>query len=102
MFIVKLLGGLSIESTAGALPPGAQQRRRLSLLAILALGGARGVSRERIQTYLWPESSAERARHALDQLVYTTRRELGADSIVSQGIRSIRTSIRKRCCLFAR
>jgi DNA-binding SARP family transcriptional activator/Flp pilus assembly protein TadD len=83
MFIVKLLGGLSIESTAGALPPGAQQRRRLSLLAILALGGARGVSRERIQTYLWPESSAERARHALDQLVYTTRRELGADSIVS-------------------
>lgn len=83
MFVVKVLGGLSLETTAGQIPAGALQRRRLSLLGVLALGGERGVSRERIQAYLWPESSADRARHALDQLLYVTRRELRYDAIVS-------------------
>src|SRR5688500_6699485 len=85
MFVVRVLDGLSIESSAGPVPRGAQQRRRLSLLAVLALAGDRGLSRERIQSYLWPESDATRARHALDQLLYTTRRDLGSDAIVSGG-----------------
>jgi DNA-binding SARP family transcriptional activator len=57
----------------------------LGLLAILALGGRRGVSRDRIEAYLWPESSAARARHSLDQVVYAIRQALGSDSIVSTG-----------------
>jgi DNA-binding SARP family transcriptional activator/Tfp pilus assembly protein PilF len=83
MFVVRVLGGLSIESTDGPVPPGALQRRRMSLVALLALTGERGLSRERIQSYLWPESGGERARHSLDQLLYTTRRDLGAGAIVS-------------------
>jgi DNA-binding SARP family transcriptional activator/Flp pilus assembly protein TadD len=83
MLVVRLLGGLSVESTSGPLPAAAHQRRRLSLLAVLAVAGPRGLSRERIQAYLWPESSAARARHTLDQLVYATRRDLGSDSIAS-------------------
>ena len=83
MFVVRVLDGLSIDSRAGPVPRGALQRRRLGLLAILALAGDRGLSRERIQSYLWPESDAARARHALDQLLYTTRRDLGPDAIVS-------------------
>ncbi|MDQ3515922.1 MAG: tetratricopeptide repeat protein [Gemmatimonadota bacterium] len=66
-------------------PPGAQQKKRLGLLAILAIGEARGISRDRIQAYLWPESDSARSRHALDQLIYATRRSLGEDPIVAQG-----------------
>jgi DNA-binding SARP family transcriptional activator/Tfp pilus assembly protein PilF len=83
MLVVKVLGGLSVESTAGPLPTGVLQRRRLSLLAVLALATEGGLSRERIQSYLWPESDEARGRHALDQLVYATRRDLGHDAIIS-------------------
>jgi DNA-binding SARP family transcriptional activator/Tfp pilus assembly protein PilF len=83
MFVVKVMGGLSIESTTSSVPAGALQRRRLSLMALLALAEERGLSRELIQSYLWPESDAGRARHALDQLLYAARRELGYDAITS-------------------
>src|SRR5688572_15093145 len=85
MFRLKLLGALSLSGESAPVPPGAQQKRRLGLLAILAIGGERGVSRDRLQAYLWPESPAARSRHALDQLIYATRRSLGADPIVSEG-----------------
>ena len=83
MFVARVLGGLSIDSSTGAVPPAALQRRRLSLVAVLALAGERGLSRERIQSFLWPESDAARARHSLEQLLYTTRRDLGPDAILS-------------------
>lgn len=86
MFALRLFGGLSLESSAVVVPPGARQRRRLSLLALLALAGERGMSRERIQAFLWPESPPDRARHALDQLIYATRRDLGAQSVLSSTI----------------
>ena len=85
MFSLKVLGALSIDSDNGPLPPAARQKRRLGVLAILAIAGTRGHSREKIQTYLWPESSTERSRHALDQLLYATRRALGADPFASTG-----------------
>ena len=85
MFALTLLGGLSLTADDGALPPAAVQRRRLALLAILALPGARGLSRETAQALLWPESSADRARHALDQLLYATRRDLGRDAVLTVG-----------------
>ncbi|MEX2153289.1 MAG: tetratricopeptide repeat protein [Gemmatimonadaceae bacterium] len=83
MFDVRLFGGLSLESSTTSLPPSALQRRRLTLLALLALPGRRGMSRERVQAYLWPESTSGHARHALDQLLYATRRDLGSDSLLS-------------------
>ena len=83
--LVELLGTLSLRGDAGPVPPGMQQKRRLGLLALLALGGRQGLSRERIEAYLWPESSAERARHALDQAVYAIRHAVGSDCILSTG-----------------
>ena len=83
MFALKLFGGLSLEGGAVAVPTEALQRRRLALLALLALGGRRGLARERIQVYLWPDSPSDRSRHALDQLLYATRRALGHDIILS-------------------
>jgi DNA-binding SARP family transcriptional activator/Tfp pilus assembly protein PilF len=85
MFSLKVLGGLSLDSDNGPLPPGARQKRRVGLLAILAIAGARGASRERVQVYLYPESSSARARHALDQLLYATRQALGVEPFLSTG-----------------
>ena len=64
------------------------QKRRLGLLALLAAGDSRGLSRERIQAFLWPESDSMRSRHAMDQLIYATRRALGVDPFLAAAVGS--------------
>src|SRR3989475_4113949 len=83
MLILELLGTLSLRNETRPVPVAAQQKRPLGLLAILGLGGRQGVSRDRIEAYLWPESSGARAHHALDQTVYSIRQALGSDLILS-------------------
>src|SRR5213596_382020 len=83
MLILELLGTLSLREETRPVPVAAQQKRPLGLLAILALGSRQGVSRDRIEAYLWPESSGARAHHALDQTVYAIRQALGSDLIIS-------------------
>lgn len=85
MFYLKLLGTLSLQLNSGPEPPVSLQKKRLELLALVAIGQTRGISRERIQSYLWPESDSTRARHALDQLIYATRRSLGRDPFADSG-----------------
>jgi DNA-binding SARP family transcriptional activator/Tfp pilus assembly protein PilF len=85
MFVLELLGTLSLRSDTLQVPVSAQQKRSLGLLAVIALGGRQGVPRDRIEAYLWPDSSAELARHSLDQAVYAIRRALGTDSVLSTG-----------------
>jgi serine/threonine-protein kinase len=48
------------------------------LLALLAAAGRRGISRDRLLASLWPETTADRASHRLNQLVYSLRRDLGS------------------------
>src|SRR6266496_2498534 len=74
MLRLQALGGLALLDAGGT--PLVTQRRRLGLLALLAVAGARGLSRDKLVAYLWPESSAEHARHALEQLLYSVRRQL--------------------------
>ena len=85
MLVLDILGTLSLRDDAGTVPVAAQQKRRLALLAILALAGKQGLSRERLEAYLWPESSAALARHALDQTIYAIRNALGGEVILSTG-----------------
>ena len=85
MLVLELLGTLSLRGDTGVVPLAARQKRPLGLLAILALGGKQGISRHRIEAYLWSESSRERARHALDQAIYAIRHTLGTDVIISTG-----------------
>ncbi len=82
---LRVLGTLTLQSPDGAVPPEAKQKRRLGLLALLAAADSRGLSRERIQAFLWPESDATRSRHAMDQLIYATRRALGVDPFLAEG-----------------
>jgi DNA-binding SARP family transcriptional activator len=85
MLVLELVGTLCLRDDTGPVPLAAQQKRRLGLLAILGLGGKQGLSRDRIEAYLYPESADERARHALDQAVYAIRHALGSEFILSTG-----------------
>jgi len=85
MLVLELLGTLSLRNVTPPVPVSAQQKRSLGLLAILALAGRQGFPRDRIEAYLWPESSAPLARHSLDQTVYAIRHALGSDFILSTG-----------------
>jgi TolB-like protein/DNA-binding SARP family transcriptional activator/Flp pilus assembly protein TadD len=85
MALLRTFGGLSLDSGGGPLPASATQRRRLALLVLLACAGDRGISRDKLLAYLWPDSSTGSARHALDQLLYATRRDLGRDAVASEG-----------------
>jgi eukaryotic-like serine/threonine-protein kinase len=81
MLLLKTFGGLSVE-IGGASATGAGQRRKtLALLAVLAAAGRRGVSRDKLTTYLWPESDTEHARNLLKQGCYALRRDLCAPDL---------------------
>lgn len=82
MLLLRVLGGLSLENNGSTISGPAGQRKRLSLLAMLACAGDRGVTREKLLGVFWPESDTERARGALKQSLYTLRRELGGPEIV--------------------
>lgn len=74
MFRLEMFGGLRLVDGSGATVP--TQRRRLALLTLLAVAGARGLSRDKVVGYLWPESPGPNARHALEQLLYALRQRI--------------------------
>ena len=81
MLRLRTFGGLSVESdtSTGSVTT---NRRSLALLALLAVNGGRGVSRDTIVALLWPESNAERGRNSLSQVTSVLRRELAADDLL--------------------
>lgn len=74
-------GGLRVSRDDGTVTELANQRRRLAVLAAVAAAFPSGVSRDRLLLLLWPDAEAERGRHALNQIVYNLRRELGTSPI---------------------
>ena len=85
---LETFGKLALSGgAAGSL---SHQRRRLALLALLAAAGERGLSRDQLLGYLWPESTATNARHSLEQLVHAIRRALGDD--VFAGVNPLRVN----------
>jgi len=82
---LRTLGGLALDGETGSQRAtargAASQRRTLALLALIAAAGERGIARDKLLGYLWPESEPERARHTLTQSLYTLRRDLKADAL---------------------
>ncbi len=70
-----MFGGLALTRDNRSIV--ATQHRRLALLAVVAVSRGRGVSRDKLLGYLWPEGQPDSARHSLEQLVYGLRREVG-------------------------
>ena len=83
MYRITALGGLTLLDANGRIAESIRGRN-LALLALLARAGNPGLTREKLAAYLWPESDAARARHSLDQALYTVRRALDADPFVSE------------------
>jgi DNA-binding SARP family transcriptional activator len=81
MLRLRTFGSVSLLSGETSLTGAATQRRRLAILALLAVAGNRGVSRDKLVAFLWPESDGERARHVLNQLVYAQRKHFGTPSL---------------------
>jgi DNA-binding SARP family transcriptional activator len=86
---LRALGGLSVEDGKGPLIGASTQPRKLAVLALLATAGPRGVSRDKVVSYLWSETDAERACHALRQLLYALRQGLQVDPL-GRGTRELR------------
>jgi len=78
-FDLEALGGLRLIAADGRVVQ--VQRRRLALLALLAAAGERGLTRDQLVGYLWPEAAEENAKHALNQLLYGIRRSLSEDAL---------------------
>lgn len=83
MLTLKTLGGVALLRDGTPLGGRSTQRRRLALLAILAIAAENGISRDKAVSFLWPEHDTNRARHALSQLLYAIRRDLGDDCILA-------------------
>lgn len=67
-----------MEANGAPVRGAAQQRKTLALLALLA-ASRRGISRDKLIAFLWPESDAEHARNALKQACHALRRDLHPD-----------------------
>src|SRR3954447_23488106 len=78
MLHLRTFGGLSVEIDGIPGTGAAQQRKTLALLALLAVAGQRGLSRDKLIACLWPETDAERGRGLLNQACYALRRDLHA------------------------
>ncbi len=81
MLRVRLLGGAVVEGENGPLGGAAGQRKSLAVLGLLGAAGDRGMSRDRILAYIWPEVELEKGSHRLTQVLYALRRELNADDL---------------------
>jgi eukaryotic-like serine/threonine-protein kinase len=79
-FRLLTLGGAAMVDSTGLVV--AEQRRRLALLVLVASGRERGVSRDRLIASLSPESPTDSARHALHQLLYYLRQQVGDDAFL--------------------
>jgi DNA-binding SARP family transcriptional activator/TolB-like protein len=80
-FRLDLLGDPAFSGPDGPVRGRAAHKRRVALLAILAVARGRPVGRERIIGLLWPELTTEAARHNLSESLYVLRKELGEGSV---------------------
>ena len=62
MLFLKTFGGLSVDVDGTPGTGAGQQRKTLALLALLAVAGRRGLSRDKVSAFLWPDGDTEHAR----------------------------------------
>ncbi|MDQ3606407.1 MAG: hypothetical protein M3418_09545, partial [Gemmatimonadota bacterium] len=85
MLSLHLFGGLQACIGEQPLAGRAAHRKRLALLALLAIARSRTVGRDKLVALLWPEYDMERGRHQLATAVYDLRKAAGEDLILVAG-----------------
>jgi DNA-binding SARP family transcriptional activator len=89
MFTLQMLGGCTLTSGGEPVTGPAAQRRRLAFLALLA-SSPNGLSRDKLVAFFWPEADRERARHFLADSVFTLRKSLGKDALLTTASDDVR------------
>jgi adenylate cyclase len=84
VFSLHLFCGLSLHGPDGPVVGRVAQRRRLALLAVLAVE-RRPVSRDKLLAFFWPDADSERGRRLLADSLYVLRSGLGDEGLVTQG-----------------
>jgi DNA-binding SARP family transcriptional activator len=83
---LRLLGSFAVSRDSEDVTAALSQPKRLALVTWLALTRPRGSHRrDSLCALLWPESTDERARGALRQLLVVLRRELGDRAFAIEG-----------------
>jgi TolB-like protein/DNA-binding SARP family transcriptional activator len=82
---INLLGPGRVLVDGKPLEGEAAQRRRLALLAVLAMPPLRAHTRDRLLALLWPENDTDSARHLLSASLHVIRKGLGPAAIVTDG-----------------
>jgi DNA-binding SARP family transcriptional activator len=77
MLRLRTFGGLTLRLDGTPITGVVTQRRQLALLALLAVSGDDGMSRDKLLAYLWSERDEASARHLLNQHLYAQRRFAG-------------------------
>ena len=75
MLDLRTFGGLSVQQDGSPAAGAGAQRKTLALLALLA-AHPRGLSRDKIVAYLWPDSDTKHGRGLLKQACYALRSDL--------------------------
>ena len=89
MLRINTFGGLTLRQGDAPLTGAPTQRRRMALLALLAVAGDKGVARDKLLALLWPEGETEKSRHALNQILSAQRRHFG-DAQLFDGRKTVR------------
>ena len=89
MLRILTLGGLAATSAEHPREPARARLQGLGLLARLAVAGERGLSRDKLIAYFWPDREERSALHSLSQALHRLRTDLGEDSLF-QGTRILR------------
>jgi DNA-binding SARP family transcriptional activator len=82
MLRLRTLGGLELEGIDRPVSGAGGRPRPLALLALVASARERGVNRDGLLAYFWPESDTEHARNCLKQTIFALRRDLDDDLFV--------------------
>ena len=83
MIACRTLGPVSAEVNGAGAPVELMWRKNIGLLVYLARSPKRARTRDHLVGLLWSDKPEEDARKSLNQAVYTLRRYLGEDGIVS-------------------
>jgi TolB-like protein/Flp pilus assembly protein TadD len=86
MLRLRTFGGCRLERDGAEWDVMPGQRKGLALLALLAAAGDRGLARDVVSAYLWPDSDETHARTSLRQLVHALRRQLGVTDLLPSGV----------------
>jgi TolB-like protein/DNA-binding SARP family transcriptional activator/Flp pilus assembly protein TadD len=84
MFRLRVLGGFALDGPPGT-APALSKRRAEAVLAVLAVCGDLGCTRERLLALLWPESDEAGARQGLRDALHAIRRTIGSGAVPSVG-----------------